>query len=67
MCHRLQGFHKVCGNPTMISRYEVRVASHYGRPSREAVELNGQTLLRVQRNELKIANKIIGIGAFGQA
>jgi hypothetical protein len=36
----------------------LRAASHYGRPSREAVGLNGQTLLRVQRNGLKIANKI---------
>jgi hypothetical protein len=35
-----------------------RAASHYGRPSREAVGLSGQTLLRVERNELKIANKI---------
>jgi hypothetical protein len=36
----------------------VRAGSHYGRPSREAVRLSGQTLLRVQRNEPKIANKI---------
>jgi hypothetical protein len=36
----------------------IRAGSHYGRPSREAVRLSGQTLLRVQRNELKIANKI---------
>jgi hypothetical protein len=36
----------------------LRAGSDYGRPSREAVRLSGQTLLRVQRNELKIANKI---------
>ena len=33
-----------------------RGASHYGRPNREAVEVSGQTLLRVQRNGLKIGN-----------
>jgi hypothetical protein len=37
---------------------QLRAGSHYGRPSREAVRLSGQTLLRVQRNELKITNKI---------
>jgi hypothetical protein len=31
----------------------LRAGSHYGRPSREAMRLSGQTLLRVQRNELK--------------
>ena len=36
----------------------LRATSHYGRPSREAMGLNGQTLLRVQRNGLKITNKI---------
>jgi hypothetical protein len=36
----------------------IRAASHYGRSSQEAVGLNDQTLLRVQRNGLKIANKI---------
>ena len=36
----------------------LRAASHYGRPSREAVGLNGQTLSRVQSNGLKIINKI---------
>jgi hypothetical protein len=35
-----------------------RAASHYGRPSREVVGLNGQSLLRVQKNGLKIANKM---------
>ena len=35
-----------------------RGASHYGRPNREAEEVSGQTLLRVQRNGLKIGNKI---------
>jgi hypothetical protein len=32
--------------------------SYYAHPSREAVVLNDQTLLRVQRNGLKIGNKI---------
>ena len=36
----------------------IRGASHYGRPNREAVEVSGQTLLRIQRNGLKIGNKI---------
>jgi hypothetical protein len=36
----------------------LRAGSHYGHPNREAERLSGQTLLRVQRNELKIANKI---------
>jgi len=36
----------------------VKVTSHYGCLSREALGLSGQTLLRVLRNELKIANKI---------
>jgi hypothetical protein len=36
----------------------LRVASHYGHPSQEAVGLNGQILLRVQRNELKLTNSI---------
>jgi alpha-glucosidase (family GH31 glycosyl hydrolase) len=36
----------------------LRAGSHYVRPSREAVRLSGQTLLRVQRNEVKIVNKI---------
>jgi hypothetical protein len=36
----------------------LRAASHYGRPSQEAVGLNGQILLRVQKKGLKIANKI---------
>jgi hypothetical protein len=41
-------------------RYElVRAASHYGHPSEEDVELSGQTLLRVQRNGLKIAKEIL--------
>jgi hypothetical protein len=35
-------------------RRVVSAGSHYGHPSREAVRLSGQTLLRVQRNELKI-------------
>jgi hypothetical protein len=42
----------------MSHKHELRAASHYGRPSREAVGLSGQTLLRVQRNGLKIANQI---------
>jgi hypothetical protein len=43
----------------------LRVASHYGCPSQEVVELKGQTLLRVQRNGLKIDSQLnIGIGAF---
>ena len=37
---------------------DIRGASHYGRPNREAVEVSGQTLLRVQQNGLKIGNKI---------
>jgi hypothetical protein len=37
---------------------ELRAASHYGRPSREVVGLNGQTSLRVRRNGLRITNKI---------
>jgi hypothetical protein len=32
----------------------LRAASHYGRPSREAVGLSGQIVLRVQRNGLEI-------------
>jgi hypothetical protein len=41
-------------------RYElVRAASHYGHPSQEDVEVSGQTLLRVQRNGLKIAKEIL--------
>jgi hypothetical protein len=36
----------------------LRAASHYGHPSREAVGLSGHTLLRVQRNGLKIVNTI---------
>jgi hypothetical protein len=36
----------------------LRVASHSNRSSREAEGFNGQTLLRVQRNGLRIANKI---------
>jgi hypothetical protein len=35
----------------------LRIASHYGRPSQEALGLSGQTLLRVQRNELQIVKK----------
>jgi len=38
---------------------KLRVASHYGRSSREAMGMSGQTLLRVQRNRLKIVNKMI--------
>jgi hypothetical protein len=36
----------------------VRDATYHGLPSRDAVGVSGQTLLRVQRNGLKIANKI---------
>jgi hypothetical protein len=36
----------------------LRAASHYGCPNREAVGFNGQALLRVQRDGLKLANKI---------
>jgi hypothetical protein len=36
----------------------IRAASHYGHPSREAVGLNGQTLLNLQRVGLKTTNKI---------
>jgi hypothetical protein len=35
----------------------VRATSHYNLPIREAVGLDGQTLLRVQRNGLKIASQ----------
>jgi hypothetical protein len=35
----------------------LRAASHYGHRSQEAVELSGQTLLGVQINGLKKANK----------
>jgi hypothetical protein len=38
-----------------------------GRPSWEAVGLNGQTLLRVQTNGLNLVDGILGIGAFGWA
>jgi hypothetical protein len=44
--------------PLTYKMSSLRAGSHYGRPSREAMRLSGQTLLRVQRNELKIANKI---------
>jgi hypothetical protein len=45
----------------------LRADSHYGHPSREAVELSGQTLLRVQRNGLKInSQQNIVSGAFGR-
>jgi hypothetical protein len=40
--------------PPPLSTKRVRAASHYGGPRREAVGLSGQTLLRVQRNGLKI-------------
>ena len=36
----------------------LRAVSHYGHPSREAMGLNGQTLLREKRNGLKVANNI---------
>jgi hypothetical protein len=36
------------------NKFILRATSHYGRPSREAVGLSGQTLSRVQRNGLKI-------------
>jgi hypothetical protein len=32
--------------------------THYGYPSQEAMGMNGQTLLRVQLNGLKMGNKI---------
>jgi hypothetical protein len=44
---------RVSGHKIML-----RTASHYGRPSWEVVGLNGQTLWNVQRNGLKIINKI---------
>jgi hypothetical protein len=42
-----------------------RAASHYGRPSREVVGLNGQSLLRVKKKAKK-SQKKVGIGAFGR-
>ena len=39
-------------------QHMLRGASHYGLPNLEAMEVSGQTLLRVQRNGLKIGNKI---------
>ncbi len=38
---------------------QLRATLHYDRSNREAMEVNGQTLLRVQRNGLKIGNKIL--------
>jgi hypothetical protein len=41
-----------------VSILNIEVVSHYYCPIREVVGLSGQTLLRVQINGLKIANKI---------
>ena len=53
--YRVQNFVRFARHYPGIS---LRGASHYGRPNREAVEVSGQTLLRVQQNGLKIGNKI---------
>jgi hypothetical protein len=57
--HCLLNFSKLCSYSVLaVTVYiGVRAASHYGRPSREAVGLRVQTLLRVQRNLLKIGIK----------
>ena len=41
-----------------IQRKVLRATSHYGRQTREAMGVSGQTLLRVQRNGMKIGSKI---------
>jgi hypothetical protein len=43
----------------MLYKFDLlRAASHYGRPSREAMGLDGQTLSLVQENGLNITNKM---------
>jgi hypothetical protein len=54
LMHQRFAFHDYRLYPTV----GVRVASHRARSSREGVGLSDQTLLRVQRNELKIGNKM---------
>jgi hypothetical protein len=54
--------------PASRCKAALKAASHYyGCRSREAMGLSGHTLLRVQRNGLKIHSRYnIGIGAFGR-